>query len=198
MKKQLLALTLALILIVSLVGCSKDIKLRQGSTYGNVYTNTDADITFTKSDTMEFASKSEIAELMDVSEDIIANGKEIFDSMDITSFIDFLALDTATGNNVALTFEDLSKTGNANMSMDEYIKISKENIIATGVSYTFEDESEVKLGGKTYAKLVATTTYYGVSMTQAIYVRKIGHYIALITVTVVDGTPVSTYEAMFS
>ncbi len=199
--KKIIALTLALICVLGLCACgsiSSSGDVSRGKVKGDVYKNDSVNITFTKPDNMIFATDEEIAAMMDVSKDVIANGDKIFEIAELTTVTDFIAKNPVNGNNVGLVFEDLVKTGNSKITVSQYLEASKNQLKNSGISYTFGEESEIKLGSETYAKMVAKASYSGVKMTQAFYLRKVGKYMVCITITVTDGTSLSAFEAMFS
>ena len=201
--KKIIAMLLALFALTAFCSCGVSELLERavsrGTTGESVYRNEKLNITFTKSDDMVFLTDEEIASLMNISKDLMTNGDEIFEIAGLTSVTDFLAKNPVTGNNVALVFEDLVKTGNSTISESQYLDASKRQLSGqAGFNYTFGETSSVKLGGETYVKLDAQATYGGTRMHQGFYVRKVGTYMVVITITTVDDTPLATYEAMFS
>ena len=200
MKRQIVTLILAVLMLLSFCSCgtTPQITITRGTINGNVYTNESTGITLTIPDSMIFATDNEIAELQNLSKDIITNGENIFEAAKLTSFIDVMANDPYTGNNLNITYEDLSKSFSSNITTQQYTDLLKQQLSATGLSYTFGEVSEITLGGETYTKLLAQTEYMGIPMTQGLYVRKLGNYMIAIAITVVGGNDLSPYEAMFS
>ena len=173
--------------------------LTRGTIYNDVYRNTFVNITFAKPKDMIFATDAEIAQMLNITKEQL-NDDKLFENAAITSIIDFMVTDPRTNNNINATYEDLSKANATNITIEQYVGIFKDNInaMASGYQYTFSDLEEITLGTETYHKLVASVTVNGISMQQGIYFRKVDKYMVSISVTVVDGTALSVYEACFS
>ena len=67
-----------------------------------------------------------------------------------------------------------------------------------GFEPTFGDTTEVTIGGNAYKRITADVNVGGVSMTQVYLLRKIERYIVCVTCTAVNGTELSSLEAMLS
>ncbi len=202
--KKVLALLLALLAVAAFCSCDpasviSSLKPSRGAVANNVYTNESANLTFTKPDNMVFATDEEIAAMMDVAKDILNDGDKLFEIADLAVIYEFMAKDLVSGNNISMIFENLVKTGSSQITEDQYLSVTKNQLKAqAGLTYTFGETSDIKLGEETFKKLSATATYNGITMEQAFYVRKMDKYMLVITMTSVDGTPMSTFEAMFS
>jgi hypothetical protein len=95
--------------------------------------------------------------------------------------------------------ENLTVTGSSNITNKQYIEAVKAQLNGqTSVKYTIGEVSSAKLGSETYDVLALTAQANGVTMAQNMYIRKVGTHMIVITITVTDGTAMSTYEAMFS
>jgi len=173
--------------------------LTRGTFEGDIYRNAFVNITFTKPESMIYATDDEIAQMLNITKEQL-NDDKLFESAAITSVIDFMVTDPRTNNNINATFENLSKANATNITIEQYVDIFKDNINAmdSGYQYTFSDLEEVTLGTETYHKLVASVTVNNVSLQQGIYLRKVDKYMVSLSITVVDGTALSVYEACFS
>jgi hypothetical protein len=173
--------------------------LTRGTIDNDVYRNAFVNITFAKPKDMIFATDAEIAQMLNITKEQL-NDDKLFESASISSIIDFMVTDPKTNNNINATYEDLSKSYATNITIEQYADIFKNNIntLYPAYPYTFSELEEMTLGTETYHKLVASVTVNGISMQQGIYFRKVDKYMVSISVTVVDGTALSVYEACFS
>ncbi len=200
MKKLSALLLVVVLLVLSLTACGEP-ALERGAVSGDTYINASANITFTKKSSWRFYSDSEIAEMMNITVENFMD-KDLINSDDMESLIDFMAVEDKTGNNINMTMENLKASGNKNMTEEEYIenakKMLKQQLTGSNMTYTFGETEQATLGGNEFVRLSAVCKYSGATMRQYIYVRKIGHHMINITITSVDGTAISAFEAMFS
>ena len=95
--------------------------------------------------------------------------------------------------------EDLTRSGSSNITATQYFNAVKTQLMSqTSVNYTIGETSTAKIGAETYDVLSLTATSNGMNLSQNMYIRKVGTYMVCITITSVDGTEMSTLEAMFS
>lgn len=216
--KKIFAFTLVVVMLFALAACGSDKNKNSGSLFGNggntnnggssvvaaplsrgfiigdTYTNTYADITFNKPSSWAYYSDDELATLMGTtSEKMSLDLEEILDSTG--SFYDMMAVDSATGTNVIVMFENLAASNSVGISASDYI----DNVFAmlSAAGYSFGEEKTVYIGGQSYCSAMASTTQYGVAMNQVYYIRIIGNYAVGIISTLIDTSP-ETVEAMFS
>ncbi len=199
MKKLLSVILILATLTLCLAACGGSGTMKRGTVTDNVYRNDALDLTFTLSDGWRFYTDEEIAKTMNIAADLYKD-ENILKSAEITTVIDFMAVDAKTGNNVNLSVENLVPSKNTRISVDEYIEITKKNLNEQmqGMTYTFTEAEEAKLGDTEYTKLSARCSYSGISMMQSIYLKKVGNSMVSITVTSVNGASVTTFEDMFS
>ncbi len=202
MKNRITRLILALLItatLASLLSACALSKIQRGETTDSTYTNAALGVTFEIPDGWTFYTDEEIAAIMNISADLWKD-EDLINNANVSSIIDFMAVQTASGNSVNLSIENLKASGNAGISVKEYIEASKKLIREqlTGATYTFDDDTDVTLGDKTYTRLSATCSYSGVTMKQYLYIRKVGSHMVVITATSTNGTNANVFEKMFS
>ncbi len=198
MKKIISVLLIIASLSLILCSCNSE-KVARGTVTDKVYKNESLGITFTAPAGWTFYTDDQLAELMNITKDVFKDS-ELFDSESIASSIDFMAIDTATSNNVNLAVENLKRTASTKITVEEYLEKAKKQINEQmeGMTFTFSDGGKSTLGGNEYTVLKANCTFNGVSLTQYLYIRKVGNYMITITATTNNGLASSNFEAMFS
>lgn len=202
MKKSFSLLLIFVITAVSLCSCAMfgNTNLMRGTITDNTYTNTSLGITLTLPDGWRFYSTSEIASVMNITKEILED-PDILDSTDISTFMDFMAVDAKETNNINMSIENLATTGNQNLSDEELLAMLQEQVQQQlpSAQYTFSQSTTVTLGNGQFLKTEAQCTYSGIRMSQYIYIRKLGNHAVAITATVTDSSLSSSdIEAMFS
>ena len=129
MKKSFSLLLIFVITAVSLCSCAMfgNTNLMRGTITDNTYTNTSLGITLTLPDGWRFYSTSEIASVMNITKEILED-PDILDSTDITTFMDFMAVDAKETNNINMSIENLATTGNQNLSDEELLAMLQEQV----------------------------------------------------------------------
>lgn len=116
----------------------------------------------------------------------------------MASVYDMMVMDDTTGNNIIVSYENLTLSNSASITVEAYIAAVEQQLKAqSGFGLTPVDKTTVTLSGISYYRAGYTISYNGVEMSQYYYVRKLDKYMNGIIVTVVDGTPITTIEAMF-
>ncbi len=202
MKKSFSLLLIFVITAVSLCSCAMfgNTNLMRGTITDNTYTNTSLGITLTLPDGWRFYSTSEIASVMNITKEILED-PDILDSTDISTFMDFMAVDAKETNNINMSIENLATTGNQNLSDEELLAMLQEQVQQQlpSAQYTFSQSTTVTLGNGQFLKTEAQCTYLGIHMSQYIYIRKLGNHAVAITATLIDDSLTSAdIEAMFS
>ena len=197
--KKAVAFILLIVTVTLLCACGSNVKVKHGSTEGNIYTNESIGLKFTKPDKWTFATESEIANIMNIAAEEF-DIEEMLEQGKTATIVEFLAMDRTTGNNVSMNFENLEKSNSTLISEKKYIEYSKEKMQEQFKShgYEFGEIKDAKLGNVNFKTFEATCKYNGVSMKQQMYIKKYGSYMAVITITVVNGASVSDVENMFS
>lgn len=199
--KKLLTLSLAIIMVFSLIGCSMpgaESKPSRGNTRGHTYVSEYLGLQFTKPTSWTYYTDAQIESAMDLSAGIL--DEELAQALENNPTIYDMMVVSSNGTNVSLSYENLVKTLNVFISEEKYLAVAKEQLLQTsGMSVTFDEGYEkVMLGDKEYTRATATTSISGISMRQGIYVRKIGGYMNIITITIMNGYTFESIEAMFS
>lgn len=203
--KRLLALILVCIFTLSFTACdlgkivNKDIS--HGTIDGNVYTNEFLGFEFIAPDGWVYATDEELAELLTQATDEVLDYSDLQKSMmEIQLVYDAMAQNPETGTNLIVIYENLAISGSADMTVDEYIELSKEQLNEIDfITYSFGEVSQVVLGDTEFTRLPMTSNYYEiVEMAQASYFAKIGNYMVTMSLTVTDDTPIETIESYFT
>ena len=164
-------------------------KFSRGKIVGNVYNSEYSGIKFTKPISWDYASDDDIVELLggvigqDTLDELIAAG----------SGYDMMAAD-GVGNSVIVGYENLAASNATSMSEQEYIELVASSL--TSMGYTAKNSTSAILSGYTYMKQELTLSANGVTVTQAVYARKIGDYMSFVILSTPDSS-VASLEAMF-
>ncbi len=204
MKKILCAL-LAVLMLLSVCGCqtASGPAFSTGKVDGNVYTNEFAGLTFTAPEGWTFSTEEELAELMNVSLDLVANENEYAKKIAELSTVYGMMANSADGaTNVQVMFENVAITGNRNISAEDYVSTVSGMLESTyadmGATCTINDASSIKIGENEYVYLTVDVEYLGVSMQQAYACRKVDKYMANIVITAAGDLTADDVVAMFS
>lgn len=198
--KKILTLVLTFVLALSLCSCSVgeivNKEISRGVIDDNGYSSEYLGLGFNAPEGWVYATDAELASLMGEAFDITDQNK-MFAELQLV--YDMMAQDPVTGSNVIIIYENLAISGSEDITVDEYVEITKQGLTAVEMfTYTFNDETTVTLGDTEFVRVSVTCEYSGFTMDQAYYIAKLGSYIASISVTVTDGTPLETIEACFS
>lgn len=217
MKKWIVCL-LAVVMLMNLTACSEIISgvesgvqdaiqnagqelnksVTRGIVSGDTYTSAYSGITFTKPSGWRYLTEAELSETMNSGAEIL--DQESFEQAlsSMASVYDMMVMDDTTGNNIIVSYENLTLSNSASITVEAYIAAVEQQLKAqSGFGLTPVDKTTVTLSGISYYRAGYTISYNGVEMSQYYYVRKLDKYMNGIIVTVVDGTPITTIEAMF-
>lgn len=189
--------------VVMLSACtSNELKeFDRGEVSGNVYTSKYAGITFTKPDSWVFASDEEIAKAMDIGLDMIESDEFNEEAAKMLTVTDMMASDPKTNSNIIVTFQNLKRTKNTDITLGEYADTAIKNIktqMGDNIDLTVLDNKDINFCNDTFRKIAMDVTVYGTQIKQYMYCKKCGDFMAVITVTDNTGGSAETYEAMFS
>ena len=196
-KKRLLALTLALLIL--LVGCgSAAYGPMRGTWSGNIYTNEYVGITFTLPDTWIAATDAEIAMLLNVSMDALpVPGAAIPDgAWDELHFYDMLAQSHYTGSSIIIMYERLTNE-EASLSEREYLELMREVMEEEMPEYStfIIADSTTRIGSDDWYLL---TVEYQHGVWQHYFINERGGYIRGILVTIYGQDSMEDILEMFS
>ena len=180
---------------------NSDVEFSLGEIDGNVYTNKYFDLTFTKNKSWYYYTKSEIANLMNVTVDVLELPvDEIFNSS--ATVIDMVVTDLSTTDNINIGYQNLNTLNLGEMSEEDYYVATKAQLeqISTMKVVFDDDTGYVKLGNNDYYRCSCLTQTGNVSMTQYLYFRNVNGYMITITVSLSKNSDVqiTEFEAMFS
>lgn len=198
--KRFLVLTLAMLMSLGCVSCNSVVLMSHGAVDNNVYKSDFTGITFTAPDGWTYLSDEEIAQLANYSAEELFD-EEFADAVsEMKTFTDMMVTDPKTGTNVNILYENLGLSGNTELSLEDYLNASVEQMKTqmTGLSVKLEGSENVTLSGESYLRAQLSTSFSGVNMSQYLYMRKIGNYMVVMTVTITTGYELSDVEAMFS
>jgi hypothetical protein len=206
--KRWIRITALALMICALCGCSLVYSaydkalpdnLARGIIEGQVYTSAYAGFSFTAPKGWDYATDEQLASMMDLSMDAMANAGMEFseDAMEKQLLVDMMTTNTATGSNVLLQYENLALTGNTGMSAEKYLSYTKDQLEkADLIAYDFHDIAETEFCGQTYQMMQADMTDYGTS--QFFYARKLDKYMVCIIVSVFGGDSFETISGGFA
>ena len=201
--KKFISLSLVLTMVLMLVSCGvltgNKTEITRGKIEGNVYTNEVLNFKFTKPDSWMYYTDEEIAQSVNLSADMLKEDKFKDSLKDNASLFDMMVIDTLTGTNINMGYENLSKSFASNITVDQYIDVLKKQFAdITAMTVVFPDKYEtVKLGENEFTKVECKTTMNGLDFTQVYYIHKIDGYMCFFTVTIMNGYTVADIENMF-
>jgi len=169
MKKKLLALTLAFVLLVSLLAAcggnggngatptpaepeatpAPEVgNPMRGVWDGDVFTSQYLGFRFEMPEGWLAATDEEIAELLGLGADMIAQGTDlgdIMEVMDLTTVTDIMVSDPITGANLSIAFERLVFPHNR-LSAQEYMEIASDLLLTMGMEVNFDFPGTTRIG----------------------------------------------------
>lgn len=216
--KKLLALLLAASLIALTTACSDNkgngedtkagddttvnstekVEFSRGTIDGDVYNNAFLGFKFTKPESWVYSTDEEIASAMGMGAEALGKDyKELLESN--AAVFDMMVVDSLTGSNINVTYENLSKSFSTNITVEQYIDAVEQQLSGLAdATFDISDEFEtVTLGANEYTRVIMETTMYGIDMQEVYYLRKMDTYMSGIIVTIVDGYSIEDIEAMF-
>lgn len=201
--KKLLSIILAAVLMLSLCSCGS-IKVPtmdeiRGTIDGPVYTNDFLSLKFEKPESWAFATEEEIESIVGNTQSILTEGG-VDEKIDSSRY-DMIASDDTTGNNINLSLEIVGSNA-TDEELEEVLSSTEDQLKEMGgqigMDYTFGAHTKVNLGGLEYHKLEASAKYLEFNYEQGCYVAVKDGVIVNLTITVYDGTPISSIEALFT
>ena len=174
-------------------------KLARGTFNGDVYESAYSGLKFSKPESWVYYTDEEMAAVLNLGVEYL--GDKFAEAAEtITSVYDMMVVDSLTGTNLSVGYENLNLSFLSNLTEKQYIEAVKAQFATiTTMDVVFSDETEtVSLSGNDYLRSICTVTSNGVTMTQIYYLRNIDGYMNFIIVTLVDGYEVADIEAMFN
>ncbi len=210
--KKSLCLLLSLVMMLLLVSCDlpsfvkelkkedqKKIEPTRGTIEGDVYKNEYLGFEFTKPTSWVYSTDEEIAEVINLSEEMILGDNFKQALISNPTVYDMMVVDSITRTNLNIGYENLSKTLSTNITIEQYVESVKSQLAdVSEMTVSFPETYETaKLGEVEFTKVVCSVKAQGVSMTQVYYLRKTDGYMSFVIVTIPRGYTVSQIEGMF-
>lgn len=199
--KKLTALLLAFVLILSFAACGSDgdteKELARGVIDGDVYKSDYTGLQFTKPAEWVYSTDEEIAAAMNIGAEAL--GDQFAETLaTLTTVYDMMVIDPTTGTNVSIAYENLTLSGAADMTNEEYLEAMKTQMAAVeSMQIVFGEPGTVSLGDGEYLRVLCTTTLNEMSVEQVYYLRNIDGYMNFIIVTLAGDYDAAAVEAMF-
>lgn len=145
----------------------------RGTWSGNVYSSEFSGLSFTLPEGWVKSSDEEIAALLGIAEETLTDEEAwMLEAARLTSIYDMLAMNSLTGDNVIIMYENIAlTTGGMQISETDYLEILEAQLQSVqGTSYQFDDVYETDLSGMTFSVLPSydatsqLNQYYAVRM----------------------------------
>ncbi len=218
--KKLFAIMLALILLLTACGSPAPVeqedpistpeivdpivpeepaKLTRGTWDGNVFTNDSISLKITFPSWWTHASDEELAATLGNTKEYMA--EDLFDAAMETTLYDLQAIDPLTGDNIVLSYENLSQSTGYTDNLDEetYLELLKQQADSgLSMELAFADTFfPVELNGLRFMGLESSVTFDGIDMTQYYFVRKHGEHMICVICTALT-LSMGDFVAMFN
>ena len=178
---------------------------KRGVVDGNVYTNEFAGFKFTAPDGWKFADDEVILQMMNLGAETAysSNSDAIKKIVEQATITDALCMNSASTQNITITYENLSKNValSTDTTVDDYYSILERQLAAVPtIKYTKEAGPEtIQMAGKDFLKAVYKAEMNNLELEQAYYLRREGDFILLISCTAYNmDEDISTFENYFS
>ncbi len=169
-----------------------------GSWDGNTFHNETTGITFQCPESWTIYSNEELAQNLGIDASLFTEegAKELASA---AVFADFMAIDTATGNNISLMYENLDVTSPlVDVSLEEYADIVYAQAAGSSDATYTEGEKETRtLWGKDCILVPLYGSISGIDFAQYMILFEEGPLVGLVTVSCFDGTDVDTFLGYF-
>ena len=185
-------LVLMLVVVTMFSGCNKESSKKEYSrgiikddTYESEYLN----LKFTTPEGYTMITEDVLNQYVQFASEIVYKDKDqkVIDYSKAVNVYEMMCAEaTINTPNVNIVIENLL---GREISIDDYIEASKEQLLATGIEYTFsETTKEVELAGEKYTVLDCIGNYNGQELLQQMYVRKVDNRMLILTITYTEDT----------
>ncbi|WP_310603165.1 hypothetical protein [Anaerosporobacter sp.] len=194
LKTKISIIAMMLIIISAFAGCGKkeketEIEYQKGTLTETSFESEFLNLKFTVPEGYTMLTQDYMDELAQYSTEIMYEdaSQTQLDYAKASTVYEMMCTETTKGSpNVNVAVENLYDN---KVSVDEYMEITKTQLEASGIAYTFGDvRKDVELAGEKYSVLDCYGTYSGQELSQQIYLRKIGNRMMALTVTSTDDT----------
>ena len=196
--KRILCAIMAMLMLLTVCGCGDrttgtgdeadtKVEFTAGEWNGSVYTNEFAGITFNLPDGWSRYNDEDLAEMMQISLDIVADNNAFAQKIAELSTVYGMIANDQSGNSIQVVFENLLVTGNKDMTTTEYLDTVLPMLEATYTEYGFtcnvQDVTTVMIGETEYEYALISVEYMGVVIEQGYACQKFDNYICSIALT---------------
>lgn len=183
---------LMLIAITMFSGCKKEsskLEYSKGTIDGDTFESEFLNLKFTTPKGYTMFPEEVMNEYVQFTSDIIYKDKDqqVIDYAEAVAVYEMMCAESVTNSpNVNIVIENLL---GREISLDDYIEASKQQLLGTGIDYTFGDTTEeVEIAGEKYMVLDCVGNYSGQELLQQMYIRKVGDRMMLLTFTYTEDT----------
>ncbi len=191
MRASILVMMLVVVTMFSGCGSKKSNKKEyvKGTIDGNTYESEFLNLKFTAPEGYTMLTQDVMDQYAQFSSEIIYKDKDqtqIDYAKAVTVYEMMVQESTSGAPNVNIVLENLL---GKEVSITDYVEVSKQQLQASGIEYTFGETTEdVELAGEKYTVLDCVGTYSGQELQQQLYIRKVGGRMMLLTVTYTEDT----------
>ena len=188
--KKILAFVLAAMMLLSLASCGA---ASRGTVIGNTYKNDSVDIKFTKPEGWEFMKDDVLAVEMNTG------GLSFKEQLNNGVAYDAVAKDSKTGNMVIISFVNLEKKYNKDLTVEEYGEEMKKQLKQINPTSTvaLSDVEVVDLDGEEFSRVVTGVTENKLTTRRVSFLKNLGGVMFSAQVVLLDNTSIDDVEAMF-
>lgn len=210
MKNRTVIVLVMLLLTSLLSGCffaelaadkaNEEKELIRGACVAHIYASEYANLMFSAPESWQYASDTEMAEIMGVGMDVLEDSDRNLNEqlLELKVIYDMMAVNSITGSNVSVLYENLALSlGGLRMTEEEYLDTCKENLESMQtMEYKFGGVTELQIGTDTYKAFVAEIPDLGVS--QYYCARKVDKYMLCVIITLFGEDDIDTILDHFS
>lgn len=183
-------LVLMLVVITMFSGCNKkEQQYTKGTINGNTYESEFLNLKFTMPEGYTMFDEDTLDEYVQFASDVIYKDKDqqIIDYAEAVTVYEMMCAEaTVNSPNASIFLENLL---GKDVSLDDYVETSKQQLQDSGLEYTFGDiKKDVELAGEKYAVLDCIGNYAGQEILQQLYIRQVGNRMMLLTITYTEDT----------
>lgn len=197
MKKSKLRVSLVVMILVIatlFTGCnkkeSKEKEYEKGTINEDSFESEFLDIKFTVPEGYSLFSQEVMDQYVQFASEIAYKDKDqkVIDYTKAITVFEMMCGESVTNTpNVNIVVENL--IGKKDITVDDYIESSKQQLTSTGFEYTFGDiTKDVELAGEKYTVFECVGNYSGQEVLQQLYIRKVADRMMVLTVTYTEDT----------
>lgn len=196
MKKSKLRISLLMLMLVVATmfsGCNKKESTKKEYAKGTVsedgFESKFLNLSFKVPEGFTMVPEETLDQYVQFASDIVYKDQDqnVIDYAKAVTVYEMMCAESTTNSpNVNIVVENLL---GKEISEEDYIEKSKEQLQNTGIEYTFGDTTkDVEIAGDKYTKLDCVGNYSGQEVLQELYVRKVDDRMVVLTVTYTEDT----------